>query len=367
MATAAVEAKANAGRSHEVIVIGGGQAGLATGYQLSRRGIPFLILEAHERVGDSWRKRWDSLRLFTPAQYDSIAGMPFPAPDFSFPTKDEMGDYLENYAKTFKLPVQTGVRVNRVSRNGDRFVIETDQGTFDARQVVVAMSSFQKAKPPAFAKDLASDITQLTSYEYRNPSQLRDGAVLVVGAGNSGAEIALDVAKSRPTWLAGRDVGQVPFRIESRIARLLIPVIFRVVFHRILTVRTPMGRRVRVKMLTSGAPLVRTKREDLVAAGVERVGRVVGVKDGKPQLDDDRVLDVANVIWCTGYESGLSWIDLDVHGELEPKHEAGIVVDEPGLYFVGLMFLYAGSSTMVHGVSRDAERIADAIARRVPA
>ena len=151
---------------------------------------------------------------------------------------------------------------------------------------------------------------------------------------------------------------------RSRLARLLIPLIFRVVFHRILTVRTPMGRKVREKMLTSGAPLVRTKREDLVAAGVERVGRVVGVRDGMPELDDGRVLDVANVIWSTGYEPGLSWIDLDVHGALEPRHDAGIVGDEPGLYFVGLMFLYAGSSTMVHGVSRDAKRIADAIARR---
>jgi putative flavoprotein involved in K+ transport len=350
--------------SYEVIVIGGGQAGLATGYHLARRGIPFLILDAHDRIGDAWRQRWDSLRLFTPAKYDGLDGMPFPASAFSFPTKDEMADYLESYANRFQLPVQTGTRVARLARHADRFEVHTNQGNYSARQVVVAMSNFQRMKVPAFGKDLATDITQLTSYEYRNSFALRDGPVLVVGAGNSGVEIALDVVRDRRVYLAGPDVGQVPFRIETRLARLLIPIVFRVAFHRVLTVRTPMGRKVRMRMLTGGGPLIRTKREDVVRVGVERVGRVAGVRDGKPVVDDGRLLDVANVIWCTGFEPGLSWIDLDVHGSLEPSHREGIVASEPGLYFVGLMFLYAASSAMVHGVSRDASRIADAIAKR---
>jgi putative flavoprotein involved in K+ transport len=350
-----------ASESFDVIVIGGGQAGLATGYQLARRGISFLILEANDRIGDSWRKRWDSLRLFTPARYDGLEGMPFPAPDFSFPTKDEMADYLEAYAGCFQLPVRTGVRVSRVVRNGDGFVLSTNQGNVGAKQVVVAMSTFQKPRIPKFAGDLSPDITQLTSWEYRNPSALREGGVLVVGAGNSGAEIALDIARHHKVWLSGRDVGQLPFRIESRMAQALVPLIFRVVFHRVLTVRTPMGRKARRHMLTAGGPLIRAKREDLVAAGVERVARVAGGRDGKPLLDDGRVLDAANVIWCTGFDPGFSWIDLDVQGDIEPRHVAGVVPDEPGLYFVGLMFLYAASSAMVHGVSRDASRIADAI------
>ena len=350
--------------TQDVIVIGGGQAGLAMGYELRRRGMSFVILDAHERVGDSWRERWDSLRLFTPAKYDSLAGMPFPARPFSFPTKDEFADYLENYARQFQLPVRTGTRVNRVSRNGDGFEVSTNQGTFAGQQVVVAMSTFQKPRIPAFARELAPDITQLTSFEYRNPSALRAGGVLVVGAGNSGAEISLDLAPRHRVFLSGRDVGQIPFRIESRISRALVPIIFRVVFHRILTIRTPMGRKARVRMLTAGGPLIRTKRQDLTAAGVERVGRVGGVRDGKPVLEDGRVLDVSNVIWCTGFEPGFSWLDLDVHGDIEPKHDAGIARDVPGLYFLGLMFLYAGSSTMIHGVSRDASRIADVISQR---
>ena len=350
----------------DVIVIGGGQAGLAMGYQLAQRGISFVILEAHERIGDSWRERWDSLRLFTPARYDGLDGMPFPAPAFSFPTKNEMADYLETYARKFQLPVLTGTRVTRVSRNGDGFTVATDQGTFSAKQVVVAMSTFQKPRIPAFAKELGPDIVQLHSFEYRNPSAMREGDVLVVGAGNSGAEIALDLASRHRVWLSGRDVGQIPFRIESRISRLMVPIIFRLVFHRVLTVRTPMGRKARVRMLTTGGPRIRTKREDLTAAGVQQVGRVAGVREGKPVLEDGRVLDVSNVIWCTGFEPGFSWLDLDVHGDLEPKHDAGVARDVPGLYFVGLMFLYAGSSTMVHGVSRDASRIADVIQQRAP-
>jgi putative flavoprotein involved in K+ transport len=333
------------------------------GYQLARRGVSFLILDAHERIGDAWRTRWDSLRLFTPARYDGLAGMPFPAPGFSFPTKNEMADYLERYAKHFGLPVRTGVRVDRLARNGNGFVVTADERTYEARQVVVAMSGFQKPRVPEFSRELSPETTQITSFDYRNPSALREGAVLVVGVGNSGAEIALDLAPDHTVLLSGRDVGQVPFRIESRLARLLVPIVFRVVFHRLLTIRTPIGRRMRTKMLSSGAPLVRTKRADLAAAGIERVPRVAGVRDGKPLLEDGRVLDVANVIWCTGFDHGISWIDLDVHGPLEPKHRAGIAEGEPGLYFLGLMFLYAGSSAMVHGVSRDASRIADEIVR----
>lgn len=346
----------------EVIVIGGGQAGLAMGYQLAQRGVSFLILDAHERIGDAWRTRWDSLRLFTPARYDGLAGMPFPASGFSFPTKNEMADYLERYARHFSLPVRSGVRVDRLARKGDGFVVTAGERTYEARQVVVAMSGFQKPRVPAFSRELSPEITQIHSIDYRTPSALRKGAVLIVGVGNSGAEIALDLAPNHKVLLSGRDVGQVPFRVESRLARVLIPIIFRVVFHRVLTIRTPMGRKMRTKMLSAGAPLVRTKREDLVAAGIERVPRVAGVQDGKPLLEDGRVVDVANVIWCTGFDHGISWIDLDVHGPLEPKHHAGIA-EEPGLYFLGLMFLYAGSSAMVHGVSRDAARIADDIVR----
>jgi len=352
------------------VVIGGGQAGLSVGYHLQRKGVQFVILDASARVGDAWRNRWDSLRLFTPAKFSGLDGMRFPAPRNSFPTKDAMADYLENYARHFQLPVRSGVRVERLSRLGDRFLVVTGDQQFEADNVVVAMSGWQRPRVPALARDLNPCIVQLHTFEYRNPSQLQPGGVLIVGAGNSGAEIALDVVRGHETWLAGPDTGHVPFRIEGLVARtLLVRLVLRVVFHRILTVKTPLGRKVRAKMLHHGEPLVRTKPQDLVAAGVTRVPRVARIENGRPVLDDGRALDVSNVIWCTGFNSGFSWIDLPVFdADGDAKHESGVVTSEPGLYFVGLKFLHAASSSAIHGVGRDAARIADRIGatRRKP-
>jgi putative flavoprotein involved in K+ transport len=347
------------------VIIGAGQAGLSVGYYLKKHGVPFTILEANKRVGDSWRKRWDSLHLFTPARYDGIAGMPFPAPSFSFPSKDQMADYLESYARHFALPVQTGVKVEKLTRHDGVFTLSAGNRTFEAENVVVAMSSYQSPRIPSCTQELDPKIVQMHSLDYRNPSQLREGSVLIVGAANSGAEIALDTARTHKTWLSGRDVGHVPFKIDGLAARLfLVHVLFRFVFHRVLTTNTPMGRKVRREIHAHGDRLIRTKPADLEQAGIERVPRLVGVKEGKPLLEDGTVLDAANVIWCTGFRPGLSWIDLPAVSNDEPEHDRGIVTKEPGLFFVGLRFLYALSSTMIHGISRDAEYVARAIVSR---
>ena len=354
----------------QVVVIGAGQAGLSVGYHLAQRGIQFVILEARERIGDSWRERWDSLRLFTTGRLDSLDGMPFPAPGHQFPTKDEMAAYLEAYATRFGLPVRTGVRVTGLTRRADRYLVSAGDLRFEADHVVVAMASYQEPRIPAFAAELASEIRQLHSREYRRPSQLQPGGVLVVGAGNSGAEIALEAVRTgHETWLSGRDTGKVPFRIDTVLSRYVLqPLLLRVIFHRLLTVDTPVGRKARPKIISSGGPLIRTKPKDLIAAGVRRVPRTAGIKDGRPVLEDGTVLDVTNVVWCTGFHPGFSWIDLpvlDEHGE--PKHERGLLPQEPGLSFVGLHFLYSMSSTMIHGVGRDAERIAEAVEQRLMA
>jgi putative flavoprotein involved in K+ transport len=349
----------------QTVIIGGGQAGLSVGYHLARRGLPFVILEAKPRIGDTWRARWDSLRLFTPARYDGIAGLPFPAGPHSFPTKDEMADYLEGYAARFKLPVRTGVKVDRLSREGDRYVVAAGDLQFEADHVVVAMATYQRPRVPAFAAELDPGVTQLHSSDYRNLSQLRKGGVLIVGAGNSGSEIALESARAgHPTWMSGRDTGHVPFRIEGRAGRYVLPLLFRLVFHRVLTVDTPIGRKVRPQIVAKGAPLIRVKPRDLTAVGVARVPRTVGIKNGLPMLEDGRVLEVANIVWCTGFHPGFSWIDLPALQDGEPEHYRGVVAGEPGLYFVGLHFLYAMSSTMIHGVDRDAEHVARTIAER---
>src|SRR5262249_35263532 len=222
------------------VVIGGGQTGLSVGYHLARRGVPFVILDANARTGDSWRQRWDSLRLFTPAKFAGLVGLTFRAAPNSFPTKDEMADYLEMYARTFALPVRSGVRVTRLSRQGSRLVVIAGDRRFEALNVVVAMANYQRPRIPPFARELDSRITQLHSLDYRNPAQLEPGAVLVAGAGNSGAEIAFELSRDHETWMAGPDTGHVPYRIDGLAARLLAPILLRVVFHRILSVATPI-------------------------------------------------------------------------------------------------------------------------------
>jgi putative flavoprotein involved in K+ transport len=350
----------------ETVVIGGGQAGLSVGYHLAQQGIPFVILDAHSRIGDAWRTRWDSLRLFTPARYDGLPGLRFPAKGDEFPSKDQMADFLESYAAHFNLPVRTGMKVDKLSRKDGRFVVNAGGASFEAENVVVAMGSHQKPRVPAFARELDPKIVQLHSLDYRNPSQLKDGGVLIVGVGNSGADIALEVARTHRTWLAGKESGHVPFRNESFAGRFILVRIVRFIGHHVLTVNTPIGRRLRPKLRFQAAPLIRVKPQDLLAAGIERVSRLTGTKDGRPLLDDGRLLDVENVIWCTGFTNGFSWIDLPIFGaDGEPIYDRGIVPTVPGLYFVGLNFLYAMTSDTVTGVGRDAKRAVDAIAARV--
>jgi putative flavoprotein involved in K+ transport len=350
----------------DVIVIGGGQAGLSVGYHLQKLGVDFVIVDASERIGDGWRTRWDTLRLFSSNRYNGLDGLPFPGAPGTCPTKDEMAEYLERYAAHFQLPIMSGARVDRLSREGARYVVRVSELELEATHVVVAMSSYQVRKVPAFAKELSPEIVQLHVSEYKGLSQLNLGGVLVVGAANSGAEIAKEAVSAHPTWLSAGDPGEVPFPIDKRWVQLfVISFLFRVIFHRLLTVSTAIGRRVRAKTFGHGVPRIRQRRRDLVREGVAWSARTIGVRDGLPLLSDGRTLEVRNVIWCAGYANGLSWIDLPIFdNDGEPRHKSGLVESEPGLYFVGQHFQHAMSSAMIHGVGRDAARMVGAIRRR---
>jgi putative flavoprotein involved in K+ transport len=343
----------------DTVVIGAGQAGLAAGYHLARHRVPFTIFDKNERVGDPWRTRWDSLRLFTPARYNSLPGMRFPGPQSANSTKDEVADYMEGYAQHFEFPVRTAVTVESLSKVGDRFEVAHDQGSMIATNVIVATGAYQRPRIPTFASELDPTITQLSANEYRNPSQLRDGGVLVVGAGNSGAEIAIDIARPGQTFLSGPDTGQEPTRAGSRPDRLITPI-FWLLITRVLTVNTFIGRKVRDQLFDPprGIPLGRVRRKEIPAAGIEPVPRTIGVKDGMPVLEDGRVMVVSNVIWCTGYVPDFSWIQLPLPSKNGyPIQQRGIVESQPGLYFLGLPFLFSLSSALVGGVGRDAEHV----------
>lgn len=342
----------------DTIIIGGGQAGLALGRQLKEQQRNFVILDANGRTGDAWRQRWDSLRVFTPAKYDGLPGDPFPADPLSFPTKDDVAGYLEGYAERNALPVLHNTRVERLSRNDGHFVAASNGRRWEARNAVVATGVSQAPKVPAFARDLSSATVQLHSMDYRNPGQLQDGPVLVVGLGNSGAEIALEVSRTHNTTAAGKPSGQLPVRHGRAAARYALPVIRFLGLH-VLTLGTPVGRKAAPTFKAHATPLIRTKTKDLAAAGVRLVPRVTGVEDGQPVLADGTRLDVANVIWCTGYRDDFSWIDPDLlDGGALPRQHRGVALDVPGLFFLGQEFLYAAASATLPGAGRDARYLA---------
>ena len=344
----------------QAVIVGGGQAGLATAHGLAARGVSYTVLEADRRIGDQWRRRWDSLRLFTPARYDGLPGLKFPAPAASFPGKDEMADYLDVYARDGALRVRTGVRALTLARRGDSYMLETTSGMIAADHVVVA-TGYQRPKVPAFAAGINPAITQLSAGEYRNPSQLT-GEVLVVGAGTSGVEIAIEAAQAgHRTVLAGRGTGAVP-----SITYAFNGKFFWFYANRIASVRTPMGRRMKPLVLAHGAPLIRLKMGDAIAAGVERAPRIVGIDDGNPVFDGGRRARPDTIVWCTGFARDYSWIRMAVVGaDGFPRHTDGVAEGEPGLYFVGLPFQTRLASGLIGGVGEDAALVATVIANRL--
>ena len=351
----------------ETLIIGAGQAGLSTGYHLQRLGRPFLIVDGGERVGDNWRQQWDTLKLYSPAKYDGLPGMAFPAPPWSYPGKEDVADFLEKYAIQFDLPVRMRTRIDRLEKRpvgGYKATIGDDSITCD--NVVVATGTFGRTPMvPAFAADLDPAIQQLHSSQYRRPSQITSGPVLVVGASHSGCDVAYEVAEHLPTTLVGRDPGQIPFRWDKKVIRYVFPLIIFAWRH-VVTRRTPIGRKEMNEVRMHGGPMVRVKRDDLARRGVERhTGRVAGVKNGRPMLDDGTVVDAAAVVWCTGFQQAFNWIDLPIFDEAGwPEEYRGVVEKAPGLYFCGLSFQFAFSSMVLAGVGRDAEYVAKHIGSR---
>lgn len=347
----------NSEQRYDTVVVGGGQAGLAVGHYLAQQGQDFAILDAGERAGDVWRGHWDSLKLFTPARYSGLPGLPFPASGDYYPTKDEMADYLQTYADRFDLPVRSGVRVESLTSERGRYVLASNAGCFEAENVVVAIGPAQRPKVPGFAADLDPEVLQLHSSDYKNPGQLPEGNVLVVGAGNSGAEISVELAGSgRRVWLAGRDVGRIP-AFGSRLSWW--------VYSTVLTADSRLGRKFGESVKGGGTPLIRLTPKDMLRAGVERVPRMKGVVDGKPRLEDGRVLNVEAVVWATGFGPDFGWIELPILGkDGYPVHHRGVAQGEPGLYFLALPFQHTLTSVLIGGAGADARYVAEHLRSR---
>ena len=345
---------------YDVAVIGAGQAGLTMGYELTDQKRSFVIIEAADAVGSAWRTRWDSLTLFTPRRYDGLPGLEFPGDPDGYPTRDEVISYLERYAKTLELPVQTGSEVRAVRSENGAFALDLQDGAaVEADQVVVATGPFQVPRIPGFAADLDPTVFQTHSVGYRNPGELPDGPVLVVGGGNTGFQIAEELAATRETHLS---VGSRQMPLPQRIAgRDLFWWLGKLgILEK--SVDTRLGRRLSTRDTLIGSSPRTAKR-----AGVVIHGRAVGASGRTVVFEDGSTLDIASAIWASGYRLDHSWIDVpitDSDGKL--LHRRG-VTDVPGLYFLGLPWQYTRGSALVGWVKDDARFIAERIAERAPA
>jgi putative flavoprotein involved in K+ transport len=351
----------------ETLVIGAGQAGLSTAYHLRKRHRECLVVDGLDRIGDNWRRHYDSLRLFTPSRADGLDGTPFPGDPWAFPTKDEFAAYLELYAVEHDLPVRMRTRVDRLGvRDGGGFTASLGGEEITCDNVVVATGTFGRTpQVPALAGEIDPRIRQLHSSEYHRPDQLPAGPTLVVGASSSGLDIAYELAETRPTTLVGPDRGNIPLEWGSWRFRAAFPAI-EFAFNHVLTRRTPMGRTAMQQLRHHGVPQLRVKRSHLAARGVEWVTEhVVGAADGLPCLEDGRAFEVAGIVWATGFRQVFDWIDLPLPVEDGwPVEYRGVVDAVPGLYFCGLAFQYCFASGEVNGVGRDAAYLADRIAAR---
>jgi putative flavoprotein involved in K+ transport len=339
--------------SYDVAVIGGGQAGLAIGCFLERQGRQFVIFDAAASIGAAWRTRWDSLVLFTPRRYDSLPGLPFPGDPEGYPTRDEVVAYLEDYAETFKLPVELGSNVRSITKDDETFLLDIDGRNVEARQVVVATGPFQTPRVPDFAGELAPEVFQTHSQGYRAPGDVPEGSVLVVGGGNTGYQIAGELSATHNVCLA----------VGGRQKPLPQKVFGRDLFWWLVTTRlfkANIDSRLGQK-LSRRDTLIGSSPKALKQHGVMVKPRMTGASGRTVTFDDGSDLTVDAVIWATGFSFDHSWIKLPIFDhDGKTRHRRG-VTDVPGLYFIGLPWQHTRGSALLGWVQDDAEYIAGRI------
>jgi putative flavoprotein involved in K+ transport len=343
-------------KRRDVIVVGAGQAGLALGYLLSRDGRDFTILEAAAEPAAAWRRRWDSLRLFTSARYSGLPGWAFPGDPDRYPTRDDVVAYLTEYARRFELPVQLDSPVRSLRRVDGTYEVTAGDRTYQAEQVVIATGPFQRPRVPPIAAGLDPSVRQLHSSDYRSPADVPTGPVLVVGGGNSGFQIAEELAGSHEVHLSiGSRQTPLPQRILGRDLFWYLDATGLIR----KSADSRIGRR-----MSGRDPLIGSRPRTLRRRhGVRLRPRAIDTQGPHVAFTDGATLRVGAVVWATGYCSDYAWIEapvVDEHGS--PVHRRG-VTSSPGLYFLGLTWMHTRGSALLGWVEDDAEYIAAEIGR----
>lgn len=338
---------------YDVLVIGGGQAGLAAGYHLQRAGLRFVILEAASEATGSWKHYYDSLKLFSPARYSSLPGMPFPGDPRRYPTRDEVVDYLRSYAQYFRLPILTATRVDTVEQHDGVFYVATNQGqqTFSARNIIAATGAFSRPYIPQFDGQADYSGQLLHSADYINPQPFSGQRVLVVGAGNSAVQIATDLASTAHVTLTSRE----PIRFRPQ--RILgLDIHF---WLRFTGIDTREGRSSRWNPAS-------INQASVLDTGFYRAALASGNPGYHPlftrfteqgvQWADGTEQHFDAVLLATGFRPNFPYLQglgaLDEHGNA--LHSGGISNTVPGLYFVGISLQRSFASATLRGVGDDA-------------
>jgi putative flavoprotein involved in K+ transport len=342
----------------EVAIIGAGQAGLAAGYYLSQQNRNFVILEKAEQVGQAWRDRWDSLKLITPNPYNDLPGLSFPSQSIDFPTRNDVISYLENYAHKYQFPIEYSQSVNVLKSIDNGFRIEANTRTIEAQHVIVATGAFHKPFIPRFSSDLPDNINQIHSSQYRNPKQLAEGAVLIVGSGNSGVQIAKEISIHHKVYLS---VGNSPTLPRQIWGRDLYWWLNTLKVTRI-NVSSRLGKRFSKRPdSVVGINLQKLARENNIIL----LGHTQSASENHLLFSGGETIpisEIKTIIWASGFRSDYSWIEIPVfNSNYQPFHRRGVTPIK-GLYFLGLRWQYRITSSLIGGIGEDAAYIANKIA-----
>ena len=345
-----------------VLVVGAGQAGLAAGYHLRRAGIPFVIVDSNDRVGDSWRRRYASLTLFTPRQFSALPGAAIPGNRELYPTRGEFADYLEAYAGLFYLPLQLNSRVVRLQRPpGGEFEATLESGEIlAATHVVIATGGFQIPLVPKLAAGFGPAVTQLTAETYRDPASVPDGVVLIVGDGASGRDIAAELASKRPTLLAaGKPRKLFPERFLGKSIWWWL--------HWSGLMRAPADSAIgRLMRRTDPFPDRDRNLDSLARKGVRLMPRLTEAAGTRAKFADGGEAEIGSVIWAVGYRDDSDWVQISAAKNPDGSfaHTNG-VSPVPNLFFVGRPWQRNRASALIMGAGRDAGAIVKLISERI--